>query len=81
MKWPSRRPSFVSSATPATVARSPPRAVVVGDRRIEVDAVLDRWLAPDHRGFKVRGSDGNVYIIRHDVSSGAWQVTPFESGL
>ena len=42
--------------------------------------VLDRWLAPDHRYFKLRGDDGDVYIIRHDVHAGLWELTMFERG-
>jgi hypothetical protein len=44
---------------------------------IEVEEILDRWLAPDHRYFKVRTADG-VYILRHNVTSGAWEMTFFE---
>lgn len=50
-----------------------PRAIMIGDRRVAVDEVLDRWLAPDHRYFKVKGEDGAVYIVRHDVASGVWE--------
>ncbi|HEX6212418.1 MAG TPA: hypothetical protein VF136_16680 [Methylomirabilota bacterium] len=57
-----------------------PRALVLGERRIEVTEVLDRWLGPDHRYFKLRGHDGDTYIVRHDISSGAWELTLFESG-
>ncbi len=48
-----------------------------GDRRVEVLEILDRWLAPDHRYFKVRTADG-VYILRHDVASDRWEITLFE---
>jgi hypothetical protein len=43
-----------------------------------VSAVLDRWLAPDHRYFKVEGDDGGTYILRHDVASGRWEMTMFD---
>ena len=49
----------------------------LGDRLIEVSAIVDRWLAPDHRYFKVRASDG-IYILRNDVTSGSWELTMFE---
>jgi hypothetical protein len=55
-----------------------PRRFFLHDRRIEVAEVLDRWLAPDHRYFKVRGDDGDLYILRHDVQTGAWELTLFE---
>ena len=28
-------------------------------------AIVDRWLAPDYRYFKVQGDDGSTYILRH----------------
>jgi hypothetical protein len=55
-----------------------PRALVLGERRVEVEAVLDRWLAPDHRYFKVRGADGHVYIVRHDAMADRWELTMFQ---
>ena len=55
-----------------------PRVFFLGDRRVEVAAVLDSWLAPDHRYFKVQGEDGGLYILRHDVDSGEWEITVFE---
>jgi hypothetical protein len=55
-----------------------PREFVIGDRRIEVVEVLDCWPGRDHRYFKVRGSDDGVYILRHDVPSGEWEITLFE---
>lgn len=55
-----------------------PRAFFVGGRRIEVVEVLDCWPGRDHRYFKVRGSDGGLFILRHDAPSGEWEITLFE---
>ncbi len=52
-----------------------PRAIHLRGRRVEVVAILDQWLAPDHRYFKLRADDGYVYIVRHDVQSGTWELT------
>jgi hypothetical protein len=57
-----------------------PRAFVLGTRRITVAEELDRWLDPEHRYFKVRGDDGDTYILRHDVPSDAWELTLFSAG-
>ena len=57
-----------------------PRVLVLGERRIDVTAVVDQWLAPDHRYFKLRGSDGDIYIVRHDVMTESWELTMFERG-
>ena len=54
-----------------------PRALVLGDRRIEIVEVVDQWLAPDHRYFKLRCDDGAVYIVRHDAQSQAWELTMY----
>lgn len=57
-----------------------PRRFFIGDRPINVVEVLDRWLAPDHRYFKVRGDDGGVYILRHDEKLQWWELTLYDSG-
>ncbi len=55
-----------------------PRRLSFGGRTIEVIEVLDAWLAPDHRYFKVRGDDGAGYILRHDVVTAAWELTMYD---
>ena len=57
-----------------------PRAIHLGERRIAVAQVLDRWLAPDHRYFKVACRGGDTYLIRHDVIDDRWELTMFRSG-
>ena len=37
-------------------------------------------LGPDHRYFKLRGNDGDIYLVRHDVTSGLWELTLFQRG-
>jgi hypothetical protein len=51
-----------------------PESFDLGGARRRVKAVLDAWLAPDHRYFKVKADDGGVYILRHDVSGGYWEL-------
>ena len=51
-----------------------PRRFTLGDRRIEVVEVVDAWLAPDHRYFKVTGDDGFTYLLRHDVGGDRWRL-------
>ena len=57
-----------------------PRRLFLGEREVEVEDVIDRWLSPSHRYFKVQGNDGCLYIIRHDVRAGCWELTLFDSG-
>ena len=52
-----------------------PRTLIVGDRRITIVEVVDAWLAPYYRYFKLRGTDGDTYLIRHDERSSNWELT------
>jgi hypothetical protein len=54
-----------------------PRALILRDRKIDVAAVLDRWLAPDHRYFKLEDAAGDTCIVRHDVRTGVWEMTMY----
>jgi len=56
-----------------------PRTLILGDRRIVVTEVLDSWLAPDHRYFKLKGADGDTYLVRHDERSDRWELTMFRA--
>jgi hypothetical protein len=56
-----------------------PRALRIGDRRVQVVEVIDRWLAPDHRYFKVRGDDGAIYVVRYDAERDEWELTIYQT--
>ncbi len=51
-----------------------PRRLELDGRRVEVVEVIDRWLDPDHRCFRVRGDDGTVYVLRHAERADRWDV-------
>ena len=51
-----------------------PRCIWLGERKIKVIRVIDRWLAPDHRYFKILGDDRAFYIIRHDTHRWSWEL-------
>lgn len=57
-----------------------PRRFTLDGRVIEVAEVVDRWLAPDHRYFKLRDPRGAIWILRHDVRDGRWELTMYEAG-
>lgn len=44
-----------------------------------VEEVLDQWHGPDHQFFKIRASDGNLYILRHRtaIAEGEWDLVSF----
>ena len=56
-----------------------PRALIVGGHRIPVAEVLEAWLAPDHRYFKLKGADGDTYLVRNDERSSTWELTMFRA--
>jgi hypothetical protein len=56
-----------------------PRALILGDRRIPVVEVVDAWLAPDYRYFKLRAADGDTYLVRHDEHCNRWELTMFRA--
>lgn len=60
------------------MAEETPRRLLLGRRRVEIVEILDRWLAPDHRYFKLVGDDGSTYILRHDVTAQHWNVISCE---
>jgi len=62
------------------MAGETPRAVFLGDRRIEVKEVVDRWRGEDHEYVKIDASDGNRYILRLDRERSEWEVIQFLRG-
>ncbi len=56
-----------------------PKSFSFGHGEIEVSQVVDMWLAPDHRYFKVEDKGGSVYILRHDHKDMVWELTFFKS--
>jgi hypothetical protein len=57
-----------------------PRNIWFQSRKIEVKKVLDRWLDPEYRYFKLRGDDEGIYIIRHDMNTWMWELTYYQEG-
>jgi hypothetical protein len=51
-----------------------PRAIWLGEFRFEVVSLLDRWLHPDRRYYKVKVDDGRVLILQHDERTGEWDL-------
>jgi hypothetical protein len=47
-------------------------------REIAVIDNLDQWHGADHRYLKVRGSDGDVYILRLDEVRDEWELTMYQ---
>ena len=57
-----------------------PRRFCIGQNTIEIESILDRWVGPDHRYFKVADREGAVYILRHDENACEWSLVFYRSG-
>ena len=55
-----------------------PRRLWFGRRAVPVSEIVDRWPAPDHQYFKLRGEDGATYILRHDHSARRWELVKYQ---
>jgi hypothetical protein len=58
-----------------------PKHFYVGERKVVVVEIIDRWLSPDLSYFKVKGNDSDVYIIRYDIKSDHWEMTMYQAGI
>jgi hypothetical protein len=54
-----------------------PLAFWLGERRLEVRAILDRWHSPAQRWFRVDADDGHTYVLRHDEQTDEWEIAAF----
>lgn len=61
-------------------AEESPRRFFIGQRKIEVLEILDRWLDPVHSYYKLRGDDDGIYILRYDREPDVWEMIMFDSG-
>jgi len=60
-------------------ADAEPRHLYIGAREVVVTEIIDRWLDPRHRYFKLRGKDGGIYLLRHDTIADSWEMTLYNS--
>jgi hypothetical protein len=61
-------------------ADTEPRLLHIGEREVVVTEIIDRWLDPRHRYFKLRGDDGGIYLLRQDTIEDRWEMTLYDSG-
>lgn len=44
-----------------------------GDK-INIRRIIDRWITPDERCFKVLGNDNKVYLLKYNVHKDSWRL-------
>ncbi len=55
------------------------RRLRMDGRDIEIAENIDQWHGPGYRYHKVKGHDGNLYILRFDEDGAEWELTMFQS--
>lgn len=55
-----------------------PRRFHLDGRSVEVVENVDRWFGRNYCYFKVKGDDGNLYILRLDEARREWGLTMFQ---
>ena len=56
-----------------------PKRIRLDARIVEIIEIIDRWPGRDYYYFKVKGDDGNLYILRWDEARDNWELTMFQS--
>ena len=57
-----------------------PQVFHLGQRRLPIVAVLAQWTEGEHRFFKVRVDDGRRFVLRHDPTTGVWELAAAYGG-
>lgn len=51
-----------------------PLAFTLGAKRFAVIEILERWTEPGYRCFKLESDDRRRLVLRHDTTSGHWEL-------
>jgi hypothetical protein len=60
-------------------ANERPTRFVLGGRTFEITEVEDQWYSPGAIYFRVRASDRNFYVLRHDEGLELWTLDAFRA--
>ena len=55
-----------------------PKRIRLDGRVVEIVETIDRWPGRDYYYFKVKGDDGNLYILRLNEARRDWELTMFQ---
>ncbi len=56
-----------------------PVSFSLGDRIFRTRAIIDAWHGSDHTYVKLVADDGNLYVLRHDRETDAWEMVLMEA--
>lgn len=52
-----------------------PQSFDIGAQSMRVSEIVDRWIGPGFRYFKVKGGNRKLYVIRHNSAEDRWEMT------
>lgn len=55
-----------------------PRSFEIGGSVKNVSQIVDMWLDPEHRYFKLFADDNGTYLLRHDSNTQLWELIVFD---
>ncbi|HKB54192.1 MAG TPA: hypothetical protein VKD22_09335 [Ramlibacter sp.] len=56
-----------------------PAVVWFGERRVPVQAIVDRWYGSDRQWWKLQTEDG-FYVLRREDATGQWELAAVPRG-
>jgi hypothetical protein len=65
---------LVVECVPGEAGEPEPARFWFGRRQLTVRGVVDRWYGPTQRWFRLDADDGQLYVLRHDEATGAWEL-------
>ncbi len=57
-----------------------PVSFLLGQRRLGVEEIVDRWYGEDYEYFKVLADDGATYLLRHHTAQERWELIQYVRG-
>lgn len=60
-------------------ANERPLSFQLDDRNFAVKELIDQWYGIDHKYFKVRADDDNIYILKYDEHNDEWSIEFFKA--
>jgi len=63
---------------PAHNGEATPRFFTLGDRRIAIADILDRWLGDEYDYYKIRDPNGDTFILRRDTDDRTWEIWMYQ---
>jgi len=51
-----------------------PKWIIIGEKKLEVIDIEDRWYGPDYSYFKIFADDGKRYILKQQNKEFYWEI-------